>query len=69
MNEIFFNLFKKIKFLRFFEIGIWFKYILNDNFCLLISFFKSSNKPSDISIEVLAKSNNLLVKSNCKFGK
>ena len=63
MNEIFFNLFKKIRFLRFFEIGIWFKYNLNDIFWLLISFFKSANRPSDISIEVLAKSNNLFVKS------
>ena len=68
MNEIFFNLFEKIKFLRFFEIGIWFKYNLNDNFCLLISFFKSANRPSDISIEELAKFNNLFVKFICKSG-
>ena len=61
MKEIFFNFFEISRLSRFFDIGILSKYSLYDRFCLLISFPKSENNPSDTSIEVLAKLDNLFI--------
>ena len=53
---------------KFLETGISFKYNLYDSFCLLINFSKSDINPSDISIDVFAKDNNLFVILTCKSG-
>ena len=56
-------------FFRFLDIGMLSKNNLYDNFCLLINFSKSATKPSEISIEVLANLNSLLLSCKYKFGR
>ena len=53
---------------KFCDIGIFSRLRLNDNFCLLIIFFESSIKPSEISIDVLANFKNGLDNLNGNSG-